>query len=277
MNWDTHLLAILNHAWANPFLDRAMLWITLSAMPGTLLFPLLITKKHKRESMTIWIAVLLATLMSVGIQFALDRPRPAGARAIIPMPAFPSFPSGHAAAAFAAATLIALFWPRPRAVATAFALAGIISFSRVYLGQHYPTDILGGAIVGAATALVIYGAIWAPATDKRPRWAWLLWGQLGLILVAILGAYLDILNLAFLALPGADKALHFGLFGALAFLSAGWWARRPKTVVLGLLALLATAEELLQAFSATRSFDLIDLGVTLLGILVFGALYRRPD
>jgi hypothetical protein len=42
----------------------------------------------------------------------------------------------------------------------------------------------------------------------RPRWAWLLWVQLSVVLLAILAAYYGILNLAILAVPGMDKLLR---------------------------------------------------------------------
>jgi membrane-associated phospholipid phosphatase len=57
-----------------------------------------------------------------------------------------SFPSGHASTAFACATVIA--WASRRLAAPAFVLAAAIGWSRVYVGVHWPLDVLGGALLG---------------------------------------------------------------------------------------------------------------------------------
>ena len=111
--------------------------------------------------------------------------------------------------------------------------------------------------------------------QKRPRWAWLLWVQLAVVLLATLAAYLGLLNLAILAWPGVDKLLHFTLYGALAFAAVGWWADRSPRLVLAVLCGLAILEETGQALSAARSFSAVDLAATLLGILVLGSVAAR--
>ena len=61
-------------------------------------------------------------------------------------PADASFPSGHSAASFAAATALATFYPRSAPMA--FTLATGVGLSRVYLGHHFPSDVAVGAMVG---------------------------------------------------------------------------------------------------------------------------------
>lgn len=65
----------------------------------------------------------------------------------------PSFPSDHAAAAFAIATVAVLV--RPRLGVAAVVLAFLVAYARVYVGAHYPGDVLGGAVVGIIVGVVI--------------------------------------------------------------------------------------------------------------------------
>jgi undecaprenyl-diphosphatase len=64
-----------------------------------------------------------------------------------------SFPSGHATTAFACATMLAALVPRLRV--PLFALAALVALSRLYNGDHYPLDVLAGAVLGVATALLL--------------------------------------------------------------------------------------------------------------------------
>ena len=83
-------------------------------------------------------------------------------RPLVPTPHTGSFPSGHSATAFACATVIA--WASPRLAMPAFVLAALVAWSRVYVGVHWPFDVLGGAALGVlvATALLKLAA-------TRPR------------------------------------------------------------------------------------------------------------
>jgi undecaprenyl-diphosphatase len=96
----------------------------------------------------------LAALAAAVLKRVLNRPRPRERiRAVRPKVADPdafSFPSGHTAAAVAAATAFTgtplgpIAWP----------FAGAMALSRVYLGAHYPLDVLVGAAIGAGTGLL---------------------------------------------------------------------------------------------------------------------------
>jgi undecaprenyl-diphosphatase len=72
-------------------------------------------------------------------------------------PASSSFPSNHAANSFALATLLAFY--HPKMIWVFLAAAALVAFSRIYLGQHYPLDVLGGALLGVAFALAGAGII----------------------------------------------------------------------------------------------------------------------
>lgn len=67
-----------------------------------------------------------------------------------------SFPSGHTSAAFSTATSISIAFPKWYVITPSFVWAGIVSYSRMDLGVHYPTDVFAGAIVGSGTAYLCY-------------------------------------------------------------------------------------------------------------------------
>jgi undecaprenyl-diphosphatase len=87
--------------------------------------------------------------------FDVERPsaRYAAPRPLVPAPHDAAFPSGHAATSFAAATILTA--ALPRFAPLWFLLALAIAFSRVYVGVHYPLDIVGGAALGCAIALLL--------------------------------------------------------------------------------------------------------------------------
>jgi undecaprenyl-diphosphatase len=68
-----------------------------------------------------------------------------------------SFPSGHSASSVACAVVLGLLEPRLRW--PFYALATLIALSRLYNGDHFPLDVLGGAVVGVATALLLRAAV----------------------------------------------------------------------------------------------------------------------
>jgi undecaprenyl-diphosphatase len=100
---------------------------------------------------------LVADLLSYILRYAIGRERPPlrfpDPVPLVRVPGNPAFPSGHAATSFACAALLAWLTPLPKV--PLFVLAGLIAFSRVYVGVHYPLDAIGGAILGLAVATAL--------------------------------------------------------------------------------------------------------------------------
>jgi undecaprenyl-diphosphatase len=114
------------------------------------------------------VADAAAALIAYGLRGAIGRPRPpavyAEPKPLVHVPHGGSFPSGHAATSFACATTLAFFVPRLAPVF--FVLAAAIAWSRVYVGVHYPLDVVGGAALGVLVATALR---WLLASRRRSR------------------------------------------------------------------------------------------------------------
>ena len=111
-------------------------------------------RKRPRAALAAGFAIGTAALLVTVLKQTFDRARPPfadGVDAIGAIPASASFPSGHAATAFAAAVAVGLVHPRLRR--PLLAAAAVVALSRVYLGVHYVLDVLAGAVLGVAVGI----------------------------------------------------------------------------------------------------------------------------
>ncbi|MHB8859891.1 MAG: phosphatase PAP2 family protein [Thermoleophilia bacterium] len=101
--------------------------------------------------------VWLTMIVNYGVKSVLRRERPvaaagSGLEPLVKVPSSSSFPSAHAAMSFAAAIVFTYF--HPPLWYLFFGLALIVSWTRVYVGVHYPSDVLAGTAVGVTMGLL---------------------------------------------------------------------------------------------------------------------------
>jgi len=177
--WDRALLLWVNQAWASPLLDTLMPWLTYLGSAYAVAGVIVAMGWRMRRHQCAWRAVAVACLCLAlvygvvagaynAIKYEVLRPRPFVAlgaelrvsadevQAIRPNS---SFPSGHAANAFMLATLLAALlrrglWP------LWYGLALLVALSRVYLGLHYPGDVLAGAVLGSVLTWLLLHLPW---------------------------------------------------------------------------------------------------------------------
>ena len=166
MEWllekDGQLLLWLKETFSHPVLDKVMIFISALGNKGfiwiaigVVLLLYGIRKNQKNNGGLLILCSLLADflLCNVMLKPLVDRTRPyyvLGYEPIIPPVGDPSFPSGHTAASFAAAA--AIYAIDKKWGIAAYIFAAVMGFSRLYLGVHFPTDVLGGIVVGIVAA-----------------------------------------------------------------------------------------------------------------------------
>lgn len=160
---DAALFSLIN-GHPRPWLDDLFLLATELGRAGFVwIVTALIAAVFPRYRMAAWrvgLAVGLTYLVVDGmLKPLLDRARPLevmeAARVITTTPLTSSFPSGHAASAVAGALATGRLFPTARPLF--WTLAALIAVSRVYVGVHWPSDVLAGALIGFACSWFALG------------------------------------------------------------------------------------------------------------------------
>jgi undecaprenyl-diphosphatase len=172
---DTSLFLLVNGVAGSPVLDRVMVFVTTQDHWTPVLAGLWIAliawggKRGRMAAAMLAVAVALSDQLSSAVLKPLvERVRPCNAlpenavHLLVGRSRAFSFPSSHAANSAAAAAVLAWRWPRWAPLACA--VAALVAISRVYVGLHYPGDVLGGAVLGVMCGR---GAIWVVAASVR--------------------------------------------------------------------------------------------------------------
>ncbi len=165
--WDASLFISVNRFPRNSYITQLMTGVSTVALhgagwvAGSLLLAALYGHRGRRAAAEMIPALLVTnTLVERVIKTYFRRRRPfitlVQALVVGRKPGSWSFPSGHSATSFACASALASRYKRPRPVL--YFLASLVGFSRVYLGHHYPLDVVSGATIGTGLSrLVVWG------------------------------------------------------------------------------------------------------------------------
>jgi undecaprenyl-diphosphatase len=166
LEWDTAARVWLT-THHHPIADTVMVGLSIIGRGGAVwlsitLALVLMDRSRLRAAAVVIAALTLAFAMTdLVIKPVVARARPfetaVATRVIDRRPLTYSFPSGHAASSFAAAMTLSRLWPAGRGAL--WVLAILVSLSRIYVGVHYPLDVIGGALLGIASAWIAHRAI----------------------------------------------------------------------------------------------------------------------
>jgi membrane-associated phospholipid phosphatase len=191
MDWlkqlDVDLFHWINLKWTNPVLDALMPFVSGNAffIPCAILVAILLVWKGKTRGVVCLLMLIMVVAIGDGficnlLKKAIARPRPFLAMENVHLLAgrggTGSMPSSHAANWFSAAMVVFIYYRRSLWFMLPAAL--LVSLSRIYIGVHYPSDVIVGALLGAgygAATVILLNSVW---TCIMQRWFPLWWEKM---------------------------------------------------------------------------------------------------
>lgn len=164
MNVDIYIFNIINNLAENWFFVDFFFYLSAKILPYFLLLPFvyLLYKGYKKNFFFVGEAVFSALFARYAvcelIRYIIPRERPffvlEDSKLLLPLTENSSFPSGHVSFFFALSTVVFLYNKKWGSVL--YALSLLIGLSRVYVGIHWPSDILAGVLVGIFCGFVVF-------------------------------------------------------------------------------------------------------------------------
>lgn len=161
--FDNYILHAIRKYLKNKYLDRLMPIVTLMGNAGIIwiivAIILILDKPYKAIGGIVLLTLIVSTVIGEGIvKHIVRRVRPCNDKnntdLLISRPISYSFPSGHTNSSFAVAWVLSMYFSQYKIIFITMAL--LISLSRLYLYVHYPTDVIGGVIIGILCSKLVF-------------------------------------------------------------------------------------------------------------------------
>ncbi len=160
--WDASLFQSINNPHGKTFskimvdftkYGREVVWISV-----IILLAVLGKKDGRKTAVLLTIAFLILIPLGTVLKNEIDRTRPSSENLLVRSEYDPSFPSGHAVIVSAGAAVLLLRFNKGKQIVFSIILgieALLVSYSRIYVGVHYPLDVVGGILLGTGIACAV--------------------------------------------------------------------------------------------------------------------------